>query len=83
MSCLITNCLALSIHSQFMGMHVSFRDDEKVEEVVGNMETAEEWGDASSSTLTTSISLWHGCLFDTHCHLNLVNRCGQAHLFCV
>ena len=43
------------------------------EVMMANKETVKECEKTQPSTLTIG-SLWPGCLFDSHCHLNLVHR---------
>ena len=44
--------------------------------VVAGKENVERLLNAPPSTSAANDSLWPGCLFDTHCHLNLVHRYG-------
>ena len=45
-----------------------------VSKVVADKENVEGLLNAPPSTFSTNDGLWSGCLFDSHCHLNLVHR---------
>ena len=38
------------------------------------------WRDKNDTPSVTSSNLWPGCLFDSHCHLNLVLRLKEEHV---
>ena len=45
-----------------------------VSKVVADKENVEGLENAPPSTFAANDGLWPGCLFDSHCHLNLVHR---------